>query len=116
MESHDAASFVITSMNGMMIQGRPCKCSWGKQRSSDMRYVYPVVPLPYYPTYAVPMNAYAVSAEMGYPLSPILTSPLSPNFNFNFLDEINSPVANTSFNVPIHSNDQSEPMESTESK
>jgi nucleolysin TIA-1/TIAR len=76
MESHAAAATAICKLNGYMVNGRPMKCSWGKDRPATMTFdpaTSPYSPFsPQQPTPGAPPSAgYPNSGypQSGYPQS-----------------------------------------------
>ncbi|KAJ1951952.1 E3 ubiquitin-protein ligase pub1, partial [Linderina pennispora] len=70
MDAHENAAMAITQLNGTMLNGRPIKCSWGKDRTTDPKAAFgaaaaanPAYSYPY--AYGLPQQQYGLPGAAG---------------------------------------------------
>lgn len=90
MDSHENAAMAICQLSGFNVNGRPLKCSWGKDRpptgqfdgyspqQSQTPQYPPNTPSAYYPQYGGPMTPQGPSATTGRPNALPGHGPQSP--------------------------------------
>ncbi|KAJ2750538.1 E3 ubiquitin-protein ligase pub1, partial [Coemansia nantahalensis] len=93
MDSHENAAMCITQLSGTPLNGRPMRCSWGKERTADPKAAFgamaaaaaanPTYTYPY--MYGVPQQQFGVpSASSAQPPPPQAANPQGwTNFGYD---------------------------------